>query len=123
MPKLIVVLPWPAAALFPNERPSWRKKAQAIAKARFDGRLAAIDAMNRQKWPKGVATARVQAVFFCRSKRRRDKDNFNASLKAYLDSLADAGVIANDSGFIPLPPEFKQDNDHRVELVVETLEA
>lgn len=35
-----------------------------------------------------------------------DQDNAIASLKPYLDGLADAGIVSNDRDFTVLPPEM-----------------
>jgi len=62
----------------------------------------------------------VTARFFFKTRRRRDRDNLLASLKAAFDGLADAGLVADDSGLIHMPVEQYIDRaDPRVELVVE----
>ena len=62
----------------------------------------------------------MTARFFFKTRRRRDRDNLLASLKAAFDGLADAGLVADDSGLIHMPVEQYIDRaDPRVELVVE----
>jgi hypothetical protein len=123
--RLVVDLPLPAKALSPNARVHWRTKANAKAKARGDAKLAALSAIREQKsaglpWE----SVTVQATFYKRTRHKIDLDNAIASLKASFDGLQDAGVIANDSGLIPLPPVFEVDKDDpRVVLVVEPTNA
>jgi crossover junction endodeoxyribonuclease RusA len=120
---MTITIPLPPRVLHSNARPHWAAKARATKKYRGDCYLAAIDAINRQK-PRGLpwTSATVKAVFYHRVKRRRDLDGAGASLKAAMDGLQDAGLIANDSGLVPLPPELLIDKSSpRVELIIETL--
>lgn len=120
-----LVLPWPNAIVSPNGRGNPWKVASAKKKCREDAMWVALDGMNRTGWPRGnVVAAQVQAIFYYRptEKRRRDRDNHQAMLKAYYDGFADAGVIRNDDGFVPLPVEFVEDKDRRVEIEVTILE-
>lgn len=65
------------------------------------------------RWP----AASVQARFFFRDRRRRDRDNLLASLKAAFDGLADAGVVQDDAGLTHLPVIVDVDKANpRVEL-------
>jgi Holliday junction resolvase RusA-like endonuclease len=51
---------------------------------------------------------------------RRYRNNLLASLKPAFDGLADASVVADDSGMIHMPVEQHMDRDDpRVEIVVE----
>jgi hypothetical protein len=69
-----------------------------------------------------MRAAKVTARFFFRTRRRRDRDNLLASLKPAFGGIADARVVANDSGMIHMPVEQYVDRtDPRVEIVVETL--
>ena len=51
----------------------------------------------------GFTSADVTPVFRFGDKRRRDKDNLLASLKAAFDGLTDAGVWTDDSEATYLP--------------------
>lgn len=40
--------------------------------------------------------------------KQPDPDNIIASLKAYIDGLADAGIVANDKNLWPERPEIRR---------------
>lgn len=121
---LTVVLPLPHKALSPNSRGHWAVKAKAVKKARADAYAATIAVM-REGGPRGFmivppAKANVRATFYKRTKAHADTDNAAASLKAYLDGMADAGIVANDSQFILHAPTLLVDKANpRVEIVIE----
>ncbi len=117
-----IVLPLPDAKLSPNARVHWLAKAKAVKKARGDAGLAACDAQRRfipaGRCPMWKA-ATVQATFYRKTKRKIDPDNALASIKAQIDGLRDAGLIADDSGLTHLPVKFCIDKaDPRLELEV-----
>jgi Holliday junction resolvase RusA-like endonuclease len=91
---------------------------KSVKQARNDSRLATLNVMLGWRddcWE----SASVQATFYFRDKRRRDRDNLLASLKAYFDGLADSGLIANDSGLTHLPVKVELDKvNPRVVLTV-----
>ena len=90
-----ITLPLPSANLSPNARCHWRVKAKAAAEQRFSAcaRYWACYG-GGERWK----TATGQATFYFKVKRRRDKDNLNASLKNAVDGLVDARVLVNDEG-------------------------
>ncbi len=121
-----VTLPLPHRALSPNARVHWREKATATkayrALASTSGREQIIGQANagRHEWRWKSATA--QATFFHTQNRRRDRDNLLASLKAAFDGIADAGIVADDSGITHLPVQCKIDKDSpRVEITITRL--
>lgn len=81
-------LPFPAKALWPNGRPHWADKARAVKSHRAYAWTAAKAA--------GVTKAdpdyRVFVAVTVHPKTRHpiDRDNCVASLKSYIDGLADA---------------------------------
>lgn len=119
---LTITLPLPPRACHPNARPHWRAKAAAIKVARWEAGLAARVALGTVAPPRWTE-ATVQATFYVA--RRGDQDGRISSLKPYLDSLADAGVIANDVGLTHLPVvqvcDPKRSGERKVVLVITEL--
>ncbi len=108
----------PPKALWSNARVHWRIKSRATKAYRRESRYVALEALAgrpRPEWPE----AQIQATFYFSCKRRRDRDNALAALKAAFDGLQDAGVVADDSGFTHLSPVMAIDKARpRVELVI-----
>lgn len=119
MSKLRIDLPWPASCLSPNARSHWRKVGEAKKSARTLAKYVALDAINRAAWPKNVTDARTHITFIAKDERKRDGDNHLAMLKAYLDGITDAGVIANDCGFTHSPVRFVKGEDRGVIIEIE----
>lgn len=117
---ITITIPLPPRTLSPNGRSHWRTKASAVKKYRADAKLAAIHAMNEiginpPQWDRATAEITV----YKRTAHKGDSDNTTASLKAAFDGIADAGVIANDSGLVPMPPTVLKDaKNPRVEIKV-----
>jgi crossover junction endodeoxyribonuclease RusA len=88
-------LPWPDKILSPNARVHWAPKAKASRAAR-----ETAWALVRQTYVHAPSWARVAVSYtFCPpDKRRRDRDNLIASMKAATDGIADALEI-DDSKF------------------------
>jgi Holliday junction resolvase RusA-like endonuclease len=103
--ELIIMLALPPKECSPNWRGHWAQKAKAVSEYRTAARAATLQAMvaslPRVYLP--ARTASVQATFRFKTNRRRDRDNLLASLKSALDSLADAGLIVDDSGLAHEP--------------------
>ena len=115
---LVIVLPLPPRELSPNARPHWGAKGRAVRRYRETAYLSSL--AGRPGRP--MQAAKVTARFFFRTRRRRDRDNLLASLKAAFDGIADARVVANDAGMIHMPVEQYVDRiDPRVEIVVEAV--
>lgn len=118
---LHLTLPLPAKELSPNARVHWAKKAKAAKSQRMGAQIRAMLAANGRTpcWTR----AQTRAVFYFPTNRRRDMDNAQAALKAAWDGIADAGVIANDSGLVHLPPEMRIDKANpRVEISIVAIE-
>lgn len=76
-------------------------------------------------WEPKWQAASVAAVFFVKDKRGTiaDADGRISSLKATMDGIADAGVIANDRGFEWKSIEHRIDKSNpRVEVTITKLE-
>lgn len=95
-----IALPWPAKALHSNARCHWAVKARATKQARRDAAIVA-KAADVPCWPK--ATILIE---YYPPSRRGDPQNVPASLKAYLDGIADA-MHCDDKGFrVDFPSVF-----------------
>ncbi len=113
---LTISLPLPPAAVKPNARVHWARKAKATkayrAQACYAARLAA-------PVPPRWAKARMEARAYFKTARFPDPGNFMASLKAAEDGLQDAGIIRDDKGLWPERPQFFKDAAHpRVEITI-----
>ena len=118
--ELRLELPLPYKSLSPNARCHWAAKAKAVRTARWETQIAARAEMilrprDEFPWPSAI----VQPTFFFKTAARRDRDNCAASLKAHIDGLADAGVVANDIDIMLLPPIILKDaKKPRLELTI-----
>lgn len=85
-----VTLPWPPPTLSPNARKHWAEKARATKKARFDARIACIEAgISKLPWER----MHVDIVFHAPNWRPYDSDNALSRAKSSLDGIADATGI------------------------------
>lgn len=127
-----IVLPLPDKCLNPNSRSHWGAKAKATKAQREEAcfaseieirlmrkALAGGDLKMSQSWERVF----VQPAFFFKDRRRRDRDNCSASLKAARDGICDAmkryDIIDDDDSFIPMPPRMEWDKHlPRVEITV-----
>jgi len=120
---ITIEVPIPHRALNPNGRSHWRAKSSLTSIERQTARLTAMSWLNeRMLDPPRWAAATIQCTFYFATKRRRDKDNAEASLKATRDGLADAGIVANDAAFTSLPPTLLVDK-LRPRVVIEIREG
>lgn len=94
MTDLTIILPLPPEALHPNGRTrNYSYRAALIRKARGDAKLVASIATADRK---PLIRAWIDSTWYM--PRRRDEDGLIGWLKPYIDGLADAGVVVNDSG-------------------------
>jgi crossover junction endodeoxyribonuclease RusA len=93
---MIIELPYPHKALWPNGRSHWAIKARETKKHR---QWAALGA--RACNPPVVGNGPIQIKIICHPKSRGpapDRDSIISSVKAYLDGIADAMGV-NDRNF------------------------
>ena len=112
-----VELPLPPREVSPNARGHWAKKNRAVRKYRETACVLAMRALwgYSPEWHR----ATMQATFYWPDKRRRDRDNAEASLKPARDGLVDAGVLSDDDELVTLPTRFEVDRENpRVELEI-----
>jgi crossover junction endodeoxyribonuclease RusA len=112
-------LPLPERELTPNARCHWAIKAKVVKTSRAIAKaeaLRVLDGNTPPKWQK----ANLKITFFLLPKNRGlDPDNAIASIKPYIDGIADAGVIKNDKNLWPERPTITRvDSMPRVELEI-----
>jgi crossover junction endodeoxyribonuclease RusA len=93
-----LTLPWPHKDLSPNARVHWAHKSGLTKNARHTAwalTAQALRSVKRTAWE----AVQVTVAFCPPDKRRRDRDNLIASLKASNDGISDALGI-DDSKFI-----------------------
>lgn len=119
---ILVVLALPPKALSPNARVHWGALARAKRSYRMSAWALALEATACRR--PNHARATVQCTFYHRTARRRDGDNLLASLKAAFDGIAEAGIVANDSGMRHLPVIQQIDTRNpRVEIAIFPISA
>lgn len=94
-----IVLPWPSKLLSPNARIHWARKAAVVKQTRRDAWLLTCHAFGRSLSLRGSNRVAVSMTFCPPDKRRRDRDNLIASMKAATDGIADA-LGVDDSRFV-----------------------
>ncbi len=89
---LSIRLPWPDAALSPNARTHWRKKAKLRASQRHCSFVEAYRQTRAEMVGQGMRGLKFAATltFHAKDRRKRDLDNLGASMKGALDGVADA---------------------------------
>jgi Holliday junction resolvase RusA-like endonuclease len=98
--QVTVTISLPPKQMHPNARCHWRAKLKPKAIQRQNAALAAGYASRVM-----FRSATIQATFHLGKRgKRHDSDNLIAWLKASIDGLQDAGVLADDSGVTWLPP-------------------
>ena len=114
-----VCLPLPPRQLSPNARCHWRTRHRHAKRYKTECRRETIEVLVKDRRPKtDWSNARLQATFYYKDKRRRDRDNMAAMLKYAYDGIASA-LGVDDYGFRPQMPEVAVDKKRpRVEIVV-----
>lgn len=117
-------LPLPPIALRPNGgHGHWAKKHRLAQVQRSLSAVMTMAAMRvngiRGPWP----AATVRATFRFTTNRRRDGDNWNASIKNAIDGIADGGLVKNDTTITLLPPKIVVDKSCMPGVVLEITES
>ena len=97
--QLVVVVPWPHRYLSPNSRVLWQAKAQVSRNARLTANWLAKELFGcgNQAHPINDLI-NIRLVAHPLTRHKRDEDNIIASMKPYLDGIADA-IGVNDASF------------------------
>jgi crossover junction endodeoxyribonuclease RusA len=95
---IYVTLPWPDRRLSPNARVHWSKKARVSKRARKDAFILTCSAIQLNPLDMLGDTLPLHITFRPKDRRRRDEDNLIASMKPYLDGIAQA-LGVDDSRF------------------------
>ncbi|MDD4888669.1 MAG: hypothetical protein PHU85_01970 [Phycisphaerae bacterium] len=121
---ITVTLALPNRHTHPNQLTRGKTRLAAIIRAKeikADRRSAAdwtaymLQGCTPPRWE----SANVHAVFYHRTKARRDPTNLSSSLKHVLDGIADAGVVVNDRVLSPPTVEDRIDRERpRVEITI-----
>jgi crossover junction endodeoxyribonuclease RusA len=98
-----IEMPLPDRRLSPNARTHWRSKAQATKHLRELARGLAVCAkgLTCETLPMHQALCRI--TYRVADRRRRDRDNLLAMLKAAFDGIADAGIVGDDADITYAP--------------------
>lgn len=85
-------LPWPAPLIRENDRPHWAEKARLTKTLRYTAWALA----KQQKLPTGLDRVRITLHWQPATNRHRDENAPSPTLKALVDGLVDAGLVADD---------------------------
>lgn len=93
-----LVLPFPPRELSPNARAGQWDKIKAVKDYRYACKVEALKVRNVAPAGSFPLAVPVQAhiTFVVRTNRSRDEDNLMASMKAGIDGIVDARVLAGD---------------------------
>ncbi len=92
---VVLVLPWSDPPIRENDRDHWRQKAERTKAVR-----AATGVLARNQRVQRMARAEIRLVWTVTDRRRRDSAAPNPTLKAAVDGLVDADVLADDHHLI-----------------------
>jgi len=84
----------PDSNLSPNKRLHYMNLYKAKAAAKMDAVMLVL-AQGKPAQP--YTKAHITVTWIAKDKRRRDIDNLFSSMKAYIDGLVEAGLLADDS--------------------------
>ena len=118
MTSITITIPLPPHAVKPNARSHWRAKATAVKHYRKAAWAAAMGAL-RGAHPPMWLKAKYHIAAYFPTLQRLDPDNLVSSLKAGIDGIADAGIVANDKDLWPERPTISKDkNNPRIEITI-----
>ena len=110
--RVLVTLPWPERALWPNKRVHWATLAKARRKARRDGYFLSLETGVKLPSP-----AHLQFTFCPPSRRKFDTDNALSACKGYIDGMADASKC-DDTDWTCVPEKGDKVPGGKVEVTL-----
>jgi len=98
MSDFIVRLPMTSKVLRPNSRTHWTIKSKAVKRLRSNAKLCFRKDIPCISDPDFIPfeSITIERRYYFKTRRRRDKDNMNASTKAINDGMVDSGLILDD---------------------------
>lgn len=87
-----IQLPWTRPPHSMNDREHWRKKARRVKASRETAAW-----LLRSAHIPPLGHVRIELHYAPRDARRRDEDNYVATLKVCADALQDAGIVPDDT--------------------------
>ncbi len=103
-----IILPWPSPALNPNRTDHWGIKSRIKRLQKISAHWLTVEALQKNgSATKGKDAYSLKVIFHPPDNRRRDVDNYLASLKSALDGIAQA-LEADDKNFSFTCVEFSE---------------
>lgn len=115
----ILVLPFTAPPLRPNQRPHWSVRSREMRRVRQTSQLLA---KAEKIAPRGSQPVAITVVWFARDRIRRDSNALALFAKAAIDGLVDAGVLDDDDSEHLVEERYRIRHDPtnpRIELWIE----
>ena len=115
-------VPMTPQALRPNVKVHWAKKSKIVKQMRTISEVTFRKMIRRYEIQPVIPLRQIEIkrLFIFKTKRRRDKDNLNASTKSINDGLVDSGLIVDDCGnnIIWVDSEIKVDKSIEHEFII-----
>lgn len=112
----IYTLAWPHPDLSPNARVHWARLAKAKKAYRTSSAWRVLSQGGKKLTAKSL---QVRVSFVPPDRRKRDKDNMLAAIKAGLDGVADALGVDDSAWELTIAPVLPPDGNPRVIVEVE----
>ena len=91
-------LSWPAPALWPNSRVSWRVRSEYVRAARDEAYVVTRNTLLVPPWNDPGGDILLTVTGHKPAEHGQDRDGFNSAMKAYYDGIASA-LQVNDRRF------------------------
>lgn len=121
MSAITIRLDWPYEELSPNYRGHWRKVANAKHVYRTACKVLARAAMDCKTQYPLQGPIEGHLLYITTAMRGYDTDNLIAWIKAGVDGIADAGIVANDKDIVSWSAEVVKGNRREVVMTLKEL--